>query len=874
MGWFPGLIRPITLGMERPRATLDTIRVHYDGITADDPDGVDGFVNWAVATPAVYGYRVNIPGEFPSIDPDKGVVQVTHAKLKVHPEHAGGTMRLGKVTNSETDQTDAQATPPVVCKHVTASLKAYVPPSITTIVDRPYYRCVALAAVNAGEMSHTIELNANSPNTHVDVEVTDGSVVRTYLLNIDPPPRTYSLSPTARVTEGQDARLTLTLSEPAPAGGVEFTVAVGHGTAGADDVGAITSPVTVPEGGSALTIALPTVDDDRHEGEESFTVTVAPARFGWGVDPLGTNTATVTIVDNDDAPPEQGDQSPQAKYADLIVKVKEWRDDPCCVNNKDHTDRWDRVLLTFGETVADTTLEPMTAAEAQTYANNGWTRWIEVTKALRELENRPPTVANAIADATIINESGTMQVSLSSVFSDADNDSLTITAASSSEAVATVSVASDGSSLTVSAQARGEAEITVTAEDAYGLTVEDTFTVTVKAAPVVASAIGDVSGLEVDATQEVPLSGAFSDADGDALTITAASSDDAKATVTVASDGSKLTLAGVAVGTATITITAQDYDGNRVSDAFDATVTAPPPQETPNRAPTVSSAIADAAIINESGTKQVSLSGVFTDADNDSLTITAASANEAVATASVASGYASLTVTAKSKGTATITVTASDGNGGTVSDTFTVAVKTAPVVASAIADVSGLEADATQDVSLSGVFSDADGDSLTITAGSSDDAKATVTVASDGSSLTLAGVAGGRATITVTARDSDGNRVSDTFEVSVVEAETEAEGDGPTPVLNLNCIAETDRVAFLWDAPEWSGGDLYAYDYRLTLPGGRSESGRLIGSTLLLRPGEYQAGSQASVSVKAVYETADGKEVSSAEATRTCTVGG
>ena len=671
MGWFPGLIRPITLGMERPRATLDSIEIYYDGITVDDPDGVDGFVNWAVATPATYGYRVNIPGEFPSIDRDKGVVQTTHAKLKVHGEDPGSTLRMGKVTYSETDQTNAQATPPVVCPYVTVPVRIHGPGGIT-IVYRSLYRCVALAAVNAGEMSRTIELNAHSPNTLVDIEVTDGGVVRTYLLDIDPPPRTYSVSPTARVVEGQDALLTLTLSKPAPAGGVEFTVTAGLGTAGADDLGAIASPVTVPEGSTTLEVAVPTVDDDQQEEEESFTVTVAPARFGWGVDPLGTATATVTIEDNDDS---------EGNYADLIAKVKEWRDDPCCVNNQEHTDRWDRVLLTFGETVADTSLEPMTAAEAQTYADRGWTRWVEVTAALRELENR-------------------------------------------------------------------------------------------------------------------------------------------------------------------------------------------------NRAPTVASAIGDAVIVNESGTHRVSLSGVFDDADSDALTITAASSDSSKATVSVASDGSSLTVTAKARGTATITATASDGKGGTVDDAFTVRVKAAPVVASAISDVSGLEVDATQEVSLAGVFRDADNDALTITAASSDDAKATVAVAADQSKLTVTGVAEGTATITVTAQDSDGNRVSDAFEVEVVEAETEAEGDAPTSVLNLRCIAETGWVAFLWDAPEWSGGETYAYDYQLTLPGGRSESGRLIGSTstLLYRPGSYPAGAETSVSVTAVYELPDGKQFSSAEATLTCTV--
>ena len=248
--------------------------------------------------------------------------------------------------------------------------------------------------------------------------------------------------------------------------------------------------------------------------------------------------------------------------------MKEWRNDPKYVSDKAHTDRWDRALLAFGETVADTTLTALTEAEAQTYVNRGWTRWIEVTAALRVLENRAPTVAGAIGDATIVNEGGTHQVSLSGVFNDPDNDALGIAAVSSDQAVATALVATDHSMVTVTAHRRGTATVTVTADDDREGTVSDIFTVTVKAAPVVASALEDVSGLGVGTTQYASLAGVFSDADGDALSITTASSDDAKATVTVAADQSKLTLTGVALGTATITVTAQDSDGNRVSDAF------------------------------------------------------------------------------------------------------------------------------------------------------------------------------------------------------------------------------------------------------------------------------------------------------------------
>ena len=191
------------------------------------------------------------------------------------------------------------------------------------------------------------------------------------------------------------------------------------------------------------------------------------------------------------------------------------------------------------------------------------------------------------------------------------------------------------------------------------------------------------------------------------------------------------------------------------------------PTPTPNQAPTVSAAIADRTIVHESGTQSVSLSGVFDDGDGDSLTVAAGSSDDAVATVSVASDYSSLTVSAQSRGTATITVTADDGNGGTVSDSFTVRVKAAPVVAQALADVSALAEGATREVSLAGVFRDADDDSLTVTAASSKDAVVRVSAALGGSKLTVAGVDAGTATITVTAEDTDGNRVSDAFDATV-----------------------------------------------------------------------------------------------------------
>ncbi len=437
---------------------------------------------------------------------------------------------------------------------------------------------------------------------------------------------------------------------------------------------------------------------------------------------------------------------------------------------------------------------------------------------LNDFSDQAPVVTAAIGDVIIVNEIRAQEIPLSEVFSDADNDALYFNFGSSDEAVVTVSGPTDGSRLTLDAQAKGTATVTVTAYDrhvfanvhgveAHGLE-SDTFTVTVKATPVVASTITDVSGLDEGSTRDISLSGVFSDADGDSLTITAASSNDATATVSVAAGYSSLTISGKAEGTTTISVTARDSDGNSVSDAFDVTVVKV------NNPPTVASSISDVTITNETGTNQVSLSGVFNDADADDLTITAASSDKSVATASVSTDHSSLTVTAKRRGTATVTVTAADGKGGSAKDSFTVTVKAAPVVASAIADVSRLDDGATRELSLSGVFSDADGDNLTITAASSNDAIATVSVSAGYSNLTVSGKAEGTTTISVTARDSDGSSVSDAFDVTVVKV-----AELPGPVVFLDLTATYDSVTVRWSAPE-TGGAPQGYIVHIKRKGG------------------------------------------------------
>ncbi len=374
--------------------------------------------------------------------------------------------------------------------------------------------------------------------------------------------------------------------------------------------------------------------------------------------------------------------------------------------------------------------------------------------------NNSPVVASAIADQSV-RAGGAVDVDLQGVFSDDDGDTLALSAASSDTNLATVAI--DGNTLTVNGVAVGSATVTVTANDGHGGTVDDTFTVTVSDAnnsPVVASAIADQS-VRAGGAVDVDLQGVFSDDDGDTLALSAASSDINLATVAI--DGNTLTVNGVAVGSATVTVTANDGYGGTVDDTFTVTVS------DANNSPVVASAIADQSV-RAGGAVDVDLQGVFSDDDGDTLTLSAASSDTNLATAAVNGN--TLTVNGVAVGSATVTVTANDGYGGTVDDTFTVTVtdaNTPPAVANAIADQS-VRAGGAVDVDLQGVFSDDDGDTLTLSAASSDTNLATVAV--NGNTLTVNGVAVGSATVTVTANDGYGGTVDDTFTVTVTDANT------------------------------------------------------------------------------------------------------
>ena len=165
--------------------------------------------------------------------------------------------------------------------------------------------------------------------------------------------------------------------------------------AGFPDPGVLTfSEVTA----TAMTLSWPERDVDHYlvywgesgDGANVHEVEVDADTHSYTISGLKPGTVYAVIVYSHDLNEvtTTGYQptATESPYAGLIADVTEWRNDTRYVSNQDHTDRWDRVLLTLGETVADTSLTKMTAAEAQTYADRGWTRWDSVVTALAEIE--------------------------------------------------------------------------------------------------------------------------------------------------------------------------------------------------------------------------------------------------------------------------------------------------------------------------------------------------------------------------------------------------------------------------------------------------------------------------------------------------------
>lgn len=364
--------------------------------------------------------------------------------------------------------------------------------------------------------------------------------------------------------------------------------------------------------------------------------------------------------------------------------------------------------------------------------------------------NGPPTATGSIAAQTIpVGES--VSVNVAGNFTDPDGNTLSFSAASSDDAVATASVS--GSNVTITGVSAGTATVTVTARDTGGLTAALSFSVTVEAvnqAPVAEGTIDDL-GLVVGGETTVDVAASFSDPDGDDLTYATASSDTTVATVST--DGAMVTVTAVGAGSATVTVTATDPGELSATQEFGVTV------EEANEPPVAVGTIDDQTV-DAGSSVQVDVSASFSDPDDDELTYGAASSDEAVAT--VSTSGAVVTVMGVAPGSATVTVTASDAGMLSASLEFGVTVTPPPVPPEIVDTIPthDMIVDSMVVLDVSSYFEEGD---LTYTAATSDEAVAVASV--DGSTVTTTGTGAVEdsisvAMLSVTATNEDGLSVT------------------------------------------------------------------------------------------------------------------
>ena len=254
-------------------------------------------------------------------------------------------------------------------------------------------------------------------------------------------------------------------------------------------------------------------------------------------------------------------------------------------------------------------------------------------------------------------------------------------------------------------------------------------------------------------SQTVNLSEYCSEPDGHDLDYTARSSDTSKVTVSVT--GSSLTLTGVALGSADITVTVTDQPGESQDslstiEEFTATVQ--------NRDPECE--VIDGQTVDAGESKPLTVS--CSDADGHSLDYTASSSDTSKVTVSMTGSRLTLTgVAATASPHPRVTVTVTDGHGGSDSVEFPVTVREKPSCdLSSISDQTLFE-DEERMLPLSSVC---DG---TYSASSAPSGIVTVSVNNSTDELTIRGQSAGTATVTVRVTKSGYKPDSVSFRVTV-----------------------------------------------------------------------------------------------------------
>ena len=402
--------------------------------------------------------------------------------------------------------------------------------------------------------------------------------------------------------------------------------------------------------------------------------------------------------------------------------------------------------------------------------------------------NTPPTLTQ-IADPSIDEDTATGALAFTIGDAETSASSLTVSGSSSNTSlVPNPNIVFGGSganrtvTITPAANRNGTATITYSVNDGSTITSK-TFLLTVNSVndPPTLSALSNLTIAQDAAQQTVQLLGISAGPfESQALTVTASSSNTAlipNPTVSYtspnASGSIKFTPVAGQSGTSTITVTVMDDGGTAnggvatFSRQFTVTVNA-----ASNHTPV---AVNDAASVSQNSAETiVNVLANDTDADGDTLTVTAVGATNHGGAVAVRNAGANVGYTPASgfTGTETFSYTISDGHGGTASAIVTVTVSAAGGNHDPVAHSDGKAVDENSSETLIDVLAndtDADGDALTITSLGATDHGGTVAIRSSGTRVGYTPAAGfsGTETFTYTISDGHGGSANATVTVTV-----------------------------------------------------------------------------------------------------------
>ena len=418
-----------------------------------------------------------------------------------------------------------------------------------------------------------------------------------------------------------------------------------------------------------------------------------------------------------------------------------------------------------------------------------------------EPENQAPIAlaTGPIQGPALVEEGEDKTMVVSGYFRDVDGDVLSYPAPTVDlEGIVSVALAANEAGeqvLTISPLARGDATITVTATDPGGLSASVMINVTVDpegmARPEYVGDLPSSLALMPGEERTIDVAGAFVEHENEDLTITYEKSDEDPAVVRVTQDGNRITITALATtGDATVTIVATDTDGLSVKHPIMVSVRATLMPERSDMNP-------ESVTLEVGGAPDVieDVSVYFDNHGLADLMYEPDSSDDDVAV--VAMNDIRLTITPMGAGMAIVTVTASNEH-GSVDLMIDVEVNGTPPSANedGIPDQE-LMIGESKEILLDQYFTPGAGsthDDLTYRATSGDPTKVTPAVARGSEVLIITGEKSGRATVTVTAMDNDGETAMQEIDVDVTEEVAEAPLPTPTNILKARDITASVMI--------------------------------------------------------------------------------